>query len=82
MGSTLLLSYSFIWQPAYDTPRSEIMTDNTKVIFENTPENTYLSLDKAGNYYIVVEECKIFDEIAYEEAQMMIESGFCVENID
>ena len=24
MGGTLLLSYSFIWQPAYDTPRSEI----------------------------------------------------------
>lgn len=80
MGSTLLLSYSFIWQPAYDTPRSEIIT--TSGINEMTPENTWLLLDKENRYYINDEFNEKIDEIPFEFAQTMIEDGFSVRNID
>lgn len=80
MGSTLLLSYSFIWQPAYDTPRSEIIT--TSGINEMTPENTWLLLDKENRYYINDEFNEKIDEIPFEFAQTMIEDGFSDRNID
>lgn len=82
MGSTLLLSYSFIWQPTYETPRSEIVTNSEDTIFENTLENTWLLLDKAENYYMTDNVYGIVSSISDESAQMMIESGFRVENID
>jgi beta-lactamase regulating signal transducer with metallopeptidase domain len=82
MGGTLLLSYSFIWQPAYDTPRTEIMTDNTKVIYESTPDNTWLLVDEENCYYITGQFNGSRTEISFENAQRMIEEGFRVENID
>ena len=82
MGGTLLLSYSFIWQPAYDTPRTEIMTDNTKVIYESTPDNTWLVVDEENCYYITGQFNGSRTEISFENAQRMIEEGFRVENID
>ena len=82
MGGTLLLSYSFIWQPAYDTPRTEIMTDNTKVIYESTPDNTWLLVDEENCYYITGQFNGSRTENSFENAQRMIEEGFRVENID
>lgn len=82
MGITLLLSYSFIWQPAYDTPRSEIITDSKSTIYESTSNNTWILVDKAGNYYVTDNIYKDVTEISDEIAQRMIEDGFRVENID
>ena len=82
MGGTLLLSYSFIWQPAYDTPRSEIITDSKSVIYEMTPNNTFILTDSDGRYYLVSENEEDMDEISKKYAQKMIKDGFSVRNID
>lgn len=82
MGSTLLLSYSFIWQPAYDTPRSEIITDSKSVIYEMTPNNTFILTDSDGRYYLVSENEEDMNEISKKYVQKMIKDGFSVRNID
>ena len=53
MATTLLASYSFIFQPKYEAPMEDIITsENT---YETTLENTYILKHKDGTYSIVDE---------------------------
>jgi len=53
MVVTMVLSYSFIFQPKYEAPIEEIITSENAI--ETTLENTYILKHKDGTYSIVDE---------------------------
>ena len=67
----LVISYSFIFQSAYDAPQLE---DGAYYI---DPGNTYL-LRRADGTYVIISEKEAPKEISLKTAEMMINDGFYV----
>lgn len=73
----LMISYSFIFQSKYETPLSEIETDENT--HQMTPENAYIF--KQGNTYILY-TIDGENEISEESVKMMLENGFVMKGGD
>lgn len=72
-GLVFALSYTFIFQAAYDTPK-ELIEDKPGAN-EATPDNTWI--EKEGNRYFWVDIYGTRDEIKDEKVvEMMLDSGF------
>lgn len=49
----VVLSYSFVLQPAFDPPVEDIYTDSSVVEIDTT--NSYITKDQSGNYFMVIQ---------------------------
>ena len=61
----VVLSYSFVLQPAFDPPVEDIYTDSSVVEIDTT--NSYITKDQSGNYFMVIqsgEKIRINEAIA------------------
>ena len=67
----LVISYSFVFQSAYDAPQLE---DGAYYI---DPDNTYL-LRRSDGTYVIISEKEAPTEISLKTAEMMINDGFHV----
>lgn len=81
-AATFLISYSFMLQPKYFAPAEDIATDWNS--FEMTPENTFLSVDETGHYYVTStsDTHTKTARISKNYAEMLLESGFQMQEGD
>jgi len=81
-AATFFLSYSFVLQPQYSAPAEDIATDWNS--FEMTPENTFLSVDEAGQYHVTStsDTHTKTARISKTYAEMLLESGFQMQEGD
>lgn len=79
---TFIGSYSFLLQPSYPVPSEEF--EKGSLAYEMTPENTYLSIDKNGQYTVTSTSDGHTDtaRVTAGFAETLIEEGYTIKNYE
>lgn len=70
----LLVSYSFLIQPAYDPPSSEMSMGGQATVID--PSNTYLRDNKDGTYSLYQDGKEVEGDVEKEGAAVLLQQGF------
>ena len=70
----LLVSYSFLVQPAYDPPSSEMSMGGQATVID--PSNTYLRDNKDGTYSLYQDGKEVEGDVEKEGAAVLLQQGF------